>query len=64
MKCKYCRAEMEKRYSFSKEGNEEKLVCPVCRASTKAKPVEYDEEGMIPSKKKKKKDEAKKTEEE
>ena len=53
---------MEKRYTFSKDGNEEKLVCPVCGASTKAKPVEYDAEGMIPSKKKKKKDEAKKTE--
>ncbi len=62
MRCRYCTAEMEKRYTFSKDGNEEKLMCPVCGASTKAKPVEYDAEGMIPSKKKKKKDEAKKTE--
>ena len=62
MICKYCNAEMEKRYSFSKEGNEEKLVCPICKASTKAKPIEYDEEGMIPSKKKRKREEPKKQE--
>ena len=38
---------MESVYSFYGFESEEKLSCPVCRAETEGKPIEYDKNGFI-----------------
>ncbi len=48
MKCKKCLVKMEKIYSFYGMESEEKLSCPVCKAETEGKPIEYNKYGFIP----------------
>ena len=52
IKCKYCRGEMEKRYSFTVYESVQKFRCPNCGAETVGKPIEYDENGRLTSRKK------------
>lgn len=46
MTCKYCGSEMTKVFRFEDEATEV-LQCPMCGASTKPRPIEYDDDGRV-----------------
>ena len=57
--CKNCGTEMVKVYAFEDEKNYQQFRCPNCGATTKERPIEYDDKGnLIDGKKKKKKNDS------
>ena len=45
--CKNCGTEMDKVYVLEHENNHQQFRCPRCGASTKQRPIEYDDDGNL-----------------